>query len=475
MRAGAQVTISDVASADQLSGPLTELDGTTVRLVLGSHPFELLDGCDLLCLSGGVPPQIPLVEAARRQGIPLSNDTILTIERSPAPAIGITGSSGKTTTTTLVGLMLREAVEGGEWRVDETRSSVSDHFPLRPPPPSTLHSPQIWVGGNIGVPLVDKLEQIDAADWLVLELSSFQLELFDAAAGGRSLSPQVAAILNITPNHLDRHPSMAHYAACKANIVRWQGTIAEGSATSGRRPEPVTVLGADDAVTGRWLRTGRVEIDPGKGQEARAFPLIGRVLGFGLGEPVGDGCWLDRNQVVLRIDGAEQPVLAVDDIQLRGRHNVQNVMAACAIAGAVGVEPKAMAHVASIFTGVEHRLELVRELNGVRWYNDSIATAPERAAAALHSFDEPIVLLAGGRDKKLPWDEFARLAHQRVRVLDRLRRGSRTDRASGNWQFSRRRRPAADPLRRPGRCRDGRCSGRSHGRCCAALARRHQL
>ena len=111
VRAGAQVTISDVASADQLAGPLTELDGTMVRLVLGSHPFELLDGCDLLCLSGGVPPQIPLVEAARRQGIPLSNDTILTIERSPAPAIGITGSSGKTTTTTLVGLML-EAESG---------------------------------------------------------------------------------------------------------------------------------------------------------------------------------------------------------------------------------------------------------------------------------------------------------------------------------------------------------------------------
>ena len=182
-------------------------------------------------------------------------------------------------------------------------------------------------------------------------------------------------------------------------------------------PEPVTVLGADDAVTGKWLRTGRVEIDAGTGQEARAFPLTGRVLGFGLGEPVGDGCWLDRNQVVLRIAGGEQSVLAIDDIQLRGRHNVQNVMAACAIAGAVGVEPKAMAHVASGFAGVEHRLELVRELNGVRWYNDFIATAPERAAAALRSFDEPIVLLAGGRDKKLPWDEFARLAHQRVRVL----------------------------------------------------------
>lgn len=179
----------------------------------------------------------------------------------------------------------------------------------------------------------------------------------------------------------------------------------------------MTVLGADDAITGRWARAGRVEIEPGEGQEARTFSLTGRMLGFGLGEPVGEGCWLVGSQVVLRMDGREQHVLPVDEIQLRGRHNVQNVMAACAIAGAIGVEPSAMAQVAGVFPGVEHRLELVRELNGVRWYNDSIATAPERAAAALRSFDEPIVLLAGGRDKKLPWAEFARLARQRVRVL----------------------------------------------------------
>ena len=406
LRAGAQVTISDVASADQLSGPLTELDGTIVRLVLGSHPFELLDGCDLLCLSGGVPPQIPLVEAARRQGIPLSNDTILTIERSPAPAIGITGSSGKTTTTTLVGLMLK--AESGTMN-DERGSDRSFSVPH-----SSL---TVWVGGNIGVPLVDKLEQIRAGDWLVLELSSFQLELFDDAAGGRSLSPHVAAILNITPNHLDRHPSMAHYAACKANIVRWPGTLPDGLRDRSQEPEHVAVLGADDPVTGKWLRAGRVDIDAGRGQNARAFPLAGRLLGFGLGEPAGDGCWLMGNRVVLRLGGVDQPVLAVDHIQLRGRHNIQNVTAACAIAGAIGVDPEAMAYVASSFAGVEHRLQLVRELNGVRWYDDSIATAPERAAAALRSFDEPIVLLAGGRDKKLPWDEFARLARRRVRVL----------------------------------------------------------
>ena len=386
---GAQVTISDVAPADQLSAPLTELAGLPVRLVLGGHPPELLDNCDLLCLSGGVPPQIPLVAAARRQGIPLSNDALLTIQRSPAPVIGITGSSGKTTTTTLVGLMLTTQAAG-----DASAPSVS-----------MTEQRTVWVGGNIGTPLVDTLAQVQPQDWLALELSSFQLELFDGAGYGEAVSPQIAAVLNITPNHLDRHPSMAHYAAAKANILRWQ------------RPDDVAVLGADDAVTGGWLRTRSVEIAAGAGQEALSFPLAGRLLGFGLREPAGDGCWLSGGHLTLHLHGQKNPLLPASAVKLRGRHNLLNVAAACAISAAAGVDVAAMTAVASTFAGVEHRLELVRERAGVRWYNDSIATAPERAAAALHSFDEPIVLLAGGRDKKLPWDDFARLARQRVRVL----------------------------------------------------------
>jgi UDP-N-acetylmuramoylalanine--D-glutamate ligase len=187
----------------------------------------------------------------------------------------------------------------------------------------------------------------------------------------------------------------------------------------------VAVLGADNTVTGRWLRKGRVDITAGPGQEACSFPLAGRRLGFGLEEPVGEGCWLvqdaqaglPRPCLALRINGQEQMVLPADAVRLRGRHNLLNVAAACAISAAAGAQAPAMAAVASSFAGVEHRLELVRERDGVRWYNDSIATAPERAAAALHSFDEPIVLLAGGRDKKLPWADFARLVRQRVRVL----------------------------------------------------------
>jgi UDP-N-acetylmuramoylalanine--D-glutamate ligase len=388
LREDAQVTISDVAPADQLSAPLTELAGLPVRLVLGGHPSELLDNCDLLCLSGGVPPQIPLVAAARRQGIPLSNDALLTLQHSPARSIGITGSSGKTTTTTLVGLMLAAQAEGDA----SAALSMTERC-------------AVWVGGNIGVPLVDQLAQVSAEDWLVLELSSFQLELFDGQSYGQAQSPHVAAVLNVTHNHLDRHPSMAHYSAAKANILQWQV------------PQDVAVLGADDAVTGGWLHSGYVHIAAGPGQEVLSFPLPGRVLGFGLEEPAGDGCWLLQDDLVLRLDGQEQRVLPANRVKLRGRHNLLNVAAACAISAAARVQPPAMAAVASNFAGVEHRLELVRERDGVRWYNDSIATAPERAAAALHSFQEPIVLLAGGRDKKLPWTDFARLVRQRVRVL----------------------------------------------------------
>ena len=404
LREGAQLTISDIAPADQLSEPLTELAGLPVRLVLGGHPPELLDDCDLLCLSGGVPPQIPLVAAARRQGIPLSNDALLTIQHSPAPAIGITGSSGKTTTTTLVGLMLQQPSDEGRMMNDESGAQKA-------PAPSDssfiIHhsSFQVWVGGNIGTPLVDKLAQVSAEDWLVLELSSFQLELFDGGSYGPARSPQVAALLNVTPNHLDRHPSMAHYTAAKANLLRWQ------------RPDDVALLSADDAITGGWLRARRVDVAAGAAQEALSFPLAGRLLGFGLEEPAGEGCWLLRDQLTLQLDGRERPVLPANEVKLRGRHNLLNMAAACAISAAAGVQPPAMAAVARSFGGVEHRLELVCERNGVRWYNDSIATAPERAAAALRSFDEPIVLLAGGRDKKLPWTDFARLARQRVRVL----------------------------------------------------------
>jgi UDP-N-acetylmuramoylalanine--D-glutamate ligase len=383
LKHGAHVTVSDLRTAGQLAATCTDLQNyaekhasagaSALHFALGGHPLTLLDGCDLLCLSGGVSPGIPLVRAAVERGIPLRNDGQLTLHHCPVPIIGITGSAGKTTTTTLVGLMLERAG-------------------------FTVH-----MGGNIGAPLLDKLETIGPGHKVVMELSSFQLELFDRLCH----SPAIAAILNITPNHLDRHPSMSHYAAAKANILRFQ------------EPGDVCVLNADDAYTSPWLTSGRCRIAAGEGQEAVYFPLRADRLGFTLKGEVAAGAFLQARPfeaLIWRRPGlGDVEICRPRDVRLRGRHNLANVLAACCIAGAAGATAAAMAQVATTFGGVEHRLEIVRQRDGVLWVNDSIATAPERTVAALRSFCEPIVLLAGGRDKHLPWDECAAVMHEQCR------------------------------------------------------------
>ena len=197
-RVGAEVTVSDLRDEAALAGPLAELAGLPIRYVLGEHPLDLLDRADLLCLSGGVPVDIPIVVEAQRRSIPLSNDAQLFMERCPAPVVGITGSAGKTTTTALVGEMCRAA------------------------------GLRTWVGGNIGNPMIADLAQIEPDDWVVMELSSFQLEVM-------TVGPHVAAVLNITPNHLDRHKTMEAYIAAKRNILAHQ------------RPQDFALLGYDDA------------------------------------------------------------------------------------------------------------------------------------------------------------------------------------------------------------------------------------
>ena len=363
---GVRVVITDLRPADELQEEMEALSGLPISYVLGGHPFTLLDKCDLLCLSGGVPPETPLPQEACRRGIPLTNDSMLTLQLSKAPVIGVTGSSGKTTTTTLVGEMLRRT-------------------PCR-----------TWIGGNIGTPLIDRIDEVRAEDKLVLELSSFQLQLFDS-------SPEIAAVLNITPNHLDRHSSMAHYTAAKANILRWQ------------KEDDIAILGVDHAVTGRWWRRGRVDIGADTGQEKSEWPIRAERAGFSLEVEPDPGAFLREKSLVWRDGAREREVCRLDQMRLLGVHNVANVLAACAIAGMAGGSIEAMREVATTFTGIAHRLELVRERQGVRWYNDSIATAPERLAAALRAFEAPIVLLAGGRDKHLPWTQAVELIVEKTR------------------------------------------------------------
>ncbi len=381
---GAKIVASDLRPPSE--DVREELAGLGAVMRIGPQTPDLLTGIDAIVVSPGVPQGIPLLQTARQRRIPITTEPRLFAQGSPAPIIGITGSSGKTTTTTLVALMAQAAGR------------------------------QTWLGGNIGEPLLPKLEAVQPQHQAVMELSSFQLLYWDAIAPWpqapapwnetRGVSPHVAAILNITPNHLDRHPSMAHYIAAKANILAAQG------------PDDFVILNREDAILGPWAQEGQVRIAAGRRQEARTFPLRGRLLTFGFSKPAaGAGSWLQDDRILLRQAGKTEAVLSIADMHLRGRHNLANVLAATAIAAAAGIPAAAMRQAVRNFRGVPHRLEEVARIDGVLWINDSIATAPERALAALRSFDEPIILLAGGRDKHLPWEAWANEAQRRARVV----------------------------------------------------------
>jgi UDP-N-acetylmuramoylalanine--D-glutamate ligase len=378
-RAGARVTLSDKRSQADLEPARQSLADMPIEWVPGGHPLELLDKTDVLCLSGGVPLTLPIVVEAQKRGIPLSNDTQIFLETAPCKTIGITGSAGKTTTTMLVGEMAKLAYKDEGERMNASRES-SPHHKTRIHPSSFITHPSVYVGGNIGDPLINYLDEMQPHDLAILEISSFQLDQM-------SLSPNVAAILNITPNHLDRHGTMEAYAAAKARILEFQGE------------KDVAVLGRDDP--GAWKLRDRVK---------------GKLLSFGLSNLPLDqsGTYVSDGLYNLR-DGNAYILLPIQNaIHLRGDHNRLNILAAITIGHAAGLTLDAMLEAVDNFHGVPHRLELVRELHGVKWYNDSIATAPERSMAAIRSFEEPIVLMLGGKDKDLPWEDLAALVRERV-------------------------------------------------------------
>jgi UDP-N-acetylmuramoylalanine--D-glutamate ligase len=350
---GAHVVVTDARSS--VPEAQSALADYAIEWQLGAQPLSLLDGAALLSLSGGVPIEDPLVVEAVRRNIPVSNDSQLFMEAALCPVIGITGSAGKTTTTTLVGRML-QAMEGKGVR-------------------------KVWVGGNIGNPLLANVDEMLPDDIAVMELSSFQLEQMTRA-------PHIAAILNLAPNHLDRHPTMQAYVAAKARILDFQTA------------DDIAILNREDS---------------------RSWPLaeraVGRVWYFSRNElaPGQQGTFLRRGQIWQRDSRGERMLIPVSAIELRGEHNVMNVVAACAIAAAAGATPEAMRAGVSGFHGAPHRLEFVRTVNGVDYFNDSIATAPQRAEASLRSFDQPVVLLLGGRDKGLDWKSLSALATERAR------------------------------------------------------------
>jgi UDP-N-acetylmuramoylalanine--D-glutamate ligase len=350
---GSQVILTDSRPEQNFIEQTRQFKSLPVRFVFGSHTPELLEKVDGICVSGGVPLDIPLIIQAHKMNIPLTNDAQLFLDLVQAKVIGITGSAGKTTTTTLIGEIAKSGIFPGH---------------------------KVWVGGNIGNPLIDHVEDMCSEDWVVMELSSFQLELMQT-------SPSIAVVLNITPNHLDRHKTMRAYTTAKSNILRYQNSL-------------------------DWAILNRDE----PGSFNLKSSVIGKISTFGFNKPKGClvGTFIEENTLKYFDGKTAISLMPADSVQLLGQHNLMNALAACAAGVTAGFTVSAMQEGIHSVKGIPHRLELIRKFNGIRWYNDSIATAPERVIAALHAIPGPLVLLLGGRDKNLPWTALAAILHEKT-------------------------------------------------------------
>ncbi len=346
---GARVTVSDAKSEDQLRTEIPALLDRGITVETGKHGERTFRDQDLIVVSPGVPGNVDPLQHARRLGIPVIGEIELTARFLQGNIVAITGSNGKTTTTTLTGEII---ASGGR---------------------KTL------VGGNIGTPAITFVEQSSADTWVVLEISSFQLESIE------TFRPHISAILNVTPDHLDRHGSMENYIAAKTRIFENQTA------------DDFAILNSDSEIC-RGLAAG----------------LKPKVLWFSRLHAVERGAFVKGDTIFYR-DGVEVEIMPVSEIALKGAHNVENVLAAVAIGMAAGVEPSSIRRAVKDFRAVEHRLEYVATLRGVQYYNDSKATNVDATIKALESFPANIHLILGGKDKGNDYSELAPLIAERVK------------------------------------------------------------
>ena len=341
---GVPVTVCDKRSREQIGLPLCEaLEAQGIRLLLGPDYPENFSGADILFRTPGMYYNLPILQEYRAQGGILTSEMEVFCSLCPCPLYAVTGSDGKTTTTTLIAEML--GAQGYK----------------------------VHLGGNIGKALLPGIMEVEPGDRAVVELSSFQLISMRCA-------PTVSVVTNVAPNHLDVHGNMEEYTETKRGMVMHQDAFSS------------TVLNADNAIAAGFA------------------PLVrGQHLQFSMEGPVSNGAYYNKEDgglYTVRVGESPRRVMDASHIRLPGMHNVANYLAAiCAVR--VQVDTENIRRVAAEFAGVEHRIELVRQLDGVRWYNDSIATSPTRAIAGLRAFDRKIIMLAGGYDKKIPYAPLA--------------------------------------------------------------------
>ncbi len=347
----ANITVFDKKTEDELGKSLIEeyvLQG--VQFSLGENYLDNLHGYDVIFRSPGIRPDILPIQKEVERGAILTSEIEKLIELCPSKVIGVTGSDGKTTTTTLIYMMLKE--EGYN----------------------------CYLGGNIGTPLFAKIDDMTPEDIIVLELSSFQLMTL-------TKSPNIAVVTNVSPNHLDIHKSYEEYIEAKKNIFIFQNE------------NDVVVLNYDNDITKDF-----------------AFEAKGEVRFFSRKQELEKGVFVENNGIKILDENGKKDIINIDDILLLGMHNVEN---ACTAIAAVKnlVSTETIVKVLTTFKGVEHREEFVRELNGVKWYNDSIGSSPTRTIAGLASFKTKVVLIAGGYDKHLDYTDMGKYILDHVKVL----------------------------------------------------------
>ncbi|MHB1392282.1 MAG: UDP-N-acetylmuramoyl-L-alanine--D-glutamate ligase [Clostridia bacterium] len=340
-RLGASIILNDSKKVDELKEVIAEIEHLPIRLVAGGHPAELALDCDFVVVSPGVPLDIPLLQYAKTLGKEVISEIELAFRLTSTPIAAITGTNGKTTTTALLGEIMKASKR------------------------------KTFITGNIGRAMILEVENSKPEDVFVLEVSSFQLE------STVNFKPKVSAILNITPDHLNRHKTMENYIDTKCNIFKNQGS------------EDYTILNGDDTETSRL--TGRPR---------------SKVLLFSRKKPVAEGAYIENDYLVVKIGNKKETIIHKDRIYIPGNHNLENSLAAALIAYCLGVEPSVIADTLEGFRGVEHRIEYVEELEGVIYYNDSKGTNTDASIKAIEAMKRPTVIIAGGYDKGSKFDDF---------------------------------------------------------------------
>ena len=351
-RLGARVTLQDMKKREEISADVLALEGEGIVLYTGANPDEIACAQDLIVLSPGIPCDLPFIAAAENAGIEVISEVELAYRLTPCPITAITGTNGKTTTTTLTGEIMKTAYSGTA------------------------------VVGNIGVPYSEEVERLTEKDWVVAEISSFQMEK------AKEFHPHISAVLNITPDHLNRHKTMDVYIAMKERVFAKQTA------------EDFCILNHGDEACRKMADK----------TEAKEFF-------FDSSETLAEGIYLDGDAIEVRWGAINETLIHVDELQILGVHNYENVMAAAAMGICAGIALDTIRTVLKGFAGVAHRIEYVATVDGVDYYNDSKGTNVDASIRAVLAMKKPIVLIGGGYDKGSSFDEWTKLFPGRVKHL----------------------------------------------------------